>query len=97
MAWTFRWLRFYRNGQVEVTQVKEVTSTKLVEEVRYFLGGIAQVAELAKPHLISATISCHLNAPQMNLFFPPPRRGWVISRQRFARAQILQRIPKQLP
>ena len=43
------------------------------------------------------SISCHLNAPQPMLRVPPPRRWWVISRRRCARAQILQRMPRQRP
>ena len=42
-------------------------------------------------------VSCHLSAPQPILWLPPPRRLCVISRRRCARAQILQRMSRQLP
>ena len=89
-AATIRWQR----GQVEAG---EVASTKLVEEVGNFLVEVAQLAELAEAHLISVHHLLPLQRPPTNIVLSSPRRWCVISRRRFVRAKILQRMPRQRP
>ena len=64
MAWTFRRPRSDGNrGRLRLGKLPhtQLASTKLVKEVSNFLGEVAQLAELAEAHLISAH---HLLPPQ---------------------------------
>ena len=68
----------------------------LVQKIGNFPGKVARPWQGSKAHLSSATKSCHIRAPQPMLRSPPPRSLCVISRLRWARAQMLQRIPRHL-
>ena len=52
-------------------KVGEVTSMKLVDEARDFLGEIAQLAELAKQHLISAHPLLPAQCPPTDIVLSP--------------------------
>ena len=57
-----------QRGQVEAW---EVASMKLVEEVCNFLQEVAQLTELAEPHLISAHHLLPSQCPRTNVVTPP--------------------------